>query len=218
MIKIKRRFLLISVLSISINLLAEEKQSENSIETEKIALSIKSDFRPKWNLTLDAADLLLKGAGIETNYGATDKLSFGVYGKGFKLMSEDYDKSVLGTKHEAQEYGSKLSYYSEGFQNEGWVMALALGQIKVKSTGKANFDKYDMSDMNWEKSVTKTMTETQGYLAYQFLGQHFSESTRFVFRGGIGYGTGGRMTVNYGGTKSEINDGLLFDLNGGVQF
>jgi hypothetical protein len=198
------------------NLQAQENLSTN--ESIHEFNSENSNFQPKWNMSLDATNLLLKGAGAETHYRLSERVSLGAYAKGFKLLSDDYEKSTLATKHEAQEYGAKLSYYPLGFQSEGWVMALAVGQIKVKSTGKANFEKYDMSDLNWEESVTKTKNETQGFLGYQFIGQRFSERTRFVFRAGLGYGTGGRLKVNYGGTHSEIENGVLIDLNGGVQF
>ncbi len=172
-----------------------------------------------WQFSLDAINLIQRGFGAELNHSLAQNFSFGIYAKSFKLIPLDYSSARLSTKHEVTEAGIKLSYYSNGFSNDGWVISGNYGRINVKSTGKGNFTSLFLSeDVKWEESVKSTKPESQLFAGYQFLGRKIGDHSNVIVRTGLGYGTGGKLAVNYGGTKNQINNGMFFDVNFGLLF
>lgn len=171
-----------------------------------------------WQFSLDGSDLLLKGFGAELHKSLTENFALGVYHKSFKLSDPDYKTSFAASKHEVSEYGVKLGYFTNGFSKDGFVLSAAIGNISAKSTGRYDLlgDKYP--EFRNESSVLSSKTARQIFSSYQFLGANIFQQASIVIRLGLGYGTGGKFSVNYGGTKNEIMDGAIFDINGGILF
>lgn len=172
----------------------------------------RESYRP-WYISVDVTPILLSGFGFTVGRQVTSNITTEIFASTMTLKEFDYDSSILSTKHNVKQFGVRSDYMFNGVSSSGLYVGAALGYVEAKSTGRMQI----LTKAPVENSVTSSTTLMQGFAGYQAIGRSFASSA-LAFRFGLGYGTGNRFAVNYGGTRNEIQSGPMIEIRGGMMF
>lgn len=173
--------------------------------------------RKNFSVILDGASILLKGAGVKATYAVSDKLAIGGIFKTYELDSSSNDGSLsteLGYEysHKVNVFGVIVDFYpTAGAYQSGIYLSGAVTSASVKTDVETNFFGQE------KNSASDSKTGAQATVGYQF-GGRLSNSMNILFQLGLGYGNAGAIKWRISGNQTELQNGLLLDLNGGLQF
>ena len=134
-------------------------------------------------------------------------------GQFYTLKSDNDWSTTLSNsyKHEMQVYGVLVDFFPmAGVNDWGLYISGGLTSASVKSTVNDSFF--------GQNNSTNSKVGGQLTVGYQFL-IPLKSMANIVFHAGAGYGNAGAIEWRvFSGSKTEIKDSLLLDLQAGMQF
>ncbi|MEK7356131.1 MAG: hypothetical protein AAB250_06755 [Bdellovibrionota bacterium] len=179
---------------------------------------VSTELKPKKRVSVEllGAQLILKGGGLGVGYAVTPKLqtevNYAIY-----TLENDPEPSFFGSfyrvKNEFSAIGVRANFYPlASVDAGGWYIGGALAQVNLKTKTSSSF--------YGDGAADNAKFGAQGYTGYTFRGG-LLRSASMLIRLGLGYGVGGGVqtrTTTASGTKTEIKDSGLLDLNIGMMF
>jgi hypothetical protein len=181
-------------------------------ESAESTMAVTKHEHP-FSIMLEGDAVALKGAGLKTTYKISEKFSLGLNAKKYEITSDsDWSASLNNSyKHEITSYGVVTDFFPMGsVDSRGLYVSAAVTSARVESTVTDNlFGKNSSSD---------SKVGGQLKVGYQFI-IPIGSTANILFQVGGGYGNAGAVNWRvFSGSKTELRDSILLDLNAGAQF
>lgn len=179
--------------------------AEDSIELKEPVEPAQANY---FSAKVDIFPLLVKGVGVGVGISWAQKFNTELFYSRQVISSKDEDSfsftSGYHAQHTADMFRIRTDYFPVNvFTEGGWYIGAALAFVNLKTVVDPIF------------SAPRRTLETNRFGYQVFTGYEFKrgflKKLSSAIRVGLGYGVGGAVSNNLGGTKNEILDNVLLD-------
>lgn len=189
----------------------------SSVASAQGTTRMSTQLRPqkRANVEVFVAPILLKGFGIGLGYAVTPKIETNLFYQQYTLGSDPETGFAPTVKFttEMKKVGLRADLYPLATVNSGgWYLSGAVTQVQADT-------KVESSALG-TTSASDQKAGVQAYTGYAARGGLLRDAG-LAFKIGLGYGVGGGIESSRStreGTKTEIKDSLLLDLNLALHF